>query len=162
MAHFKLTFRRQIKETDVSAIERIVRSSGFFTEVEIDVALELACEKLAEGDASSYEFLFAEVEDTVCGYTCFGLIPLTSGSYDLYWIAVDNTFRARGIGKKLLAESEKVILDLGGRRIYAETSSRESYRPTHDFYESFGYYKEAILKDFYSAGDSKIIYSKAL
>jgi ribosomal protein S18 acetylase RimI-like enzyme len=162
MTNLNITFRQQIKQTDIVAIEKIVRSSGFFSPVEIDVALELAEEKLAEGTSSSYQFLFAEKKNIVCGYTCFGLISLTSASYDLYWIAVNDNLRGQGLGKKLLAKSENIIFSLGGRRIYVETSSRNPYRPTHNFYESSGYHKEAILKDFYSAGDSKIIYSKEL
>ncbi len=139
-----------------------MRSSGFFSPVEIDVALELAYEKIADGAASSYHFLFAEKKNIVCGYSCFGLIPLTSASYDLYWIAVNDNLRGQSIGKKLLSRSEKIISSLGGKRIYVETSSRNQYLPTHNFYENYGYHKEAILKDFYSTGDSKIIYSKAL
>ncbi|MGD0021937.1 MAG: GNAT family N-acetyltransferase [Smithellaceae bacterium] len=162
MINLNITFRREIKQTDIEAIENIVTSSGFFSSAEIEVALELAYEKLAEGAASSYEFLFAEVKNIVCGYSCFGLIPLTSASYDLYWIAVNDNLRGQSIGKKLLSKSEKVIFSLGGRRIYVETSSRNQYRPTHNFYENCGYQNEAILKDFYSIGDSKIIYVKSL
>ncbi len=162
MINLNITFRREIKQTDIEAIENIVTSSGFFSSAEIEVALELALEKLAEGAASSYEFLFAEVENIVCGYSCFGLIPLTSASYDLYWIAVNDKIRGQSIGKKLLSKAEEIIFGLGGRRIYVETSSRNQYRPTHSFYEKCGYHKEAILKDFYFAGDSKIIYSKEL
>ena len=153
MTTLNIKFRQQIKQTDIEAIEKIVRSSGFFSSAE---------EKLVEGAASSYQFLFAEVENIVCGYSCFGLIPMTSVSYDLYWIAVNDKIRGQSIGKKLLSKSEEIIFSLGGQRIYVETSSRNQYRPTHNFYESCGYHKEAILKDFYSAGDSKIIYSKGL
>ena len=60
------------------------------------------------------------------------------------------------------AKTEEVICSLGGKHIYAETSSRDLYRPTHIFYENCGYLREASLKDFYAEGDSKIIYSKVL
>ena len=157
-----IKFRQQIKPTDIEAIERIVRSSGVFTSAEIEIALELPEEKLAKGTASSYEFLFAEDEKHIWGYTCFGLIPMTFASYDIYWIAVDEHLRGTGLGKKLMAKSEEIIKSLNGSRIYVETSSRTQYNQTHNFYESCGYHKEAILKDFYSTGDSKIIYLKKL
>lgn len=157
-----LIYRRQIKPADIEAIEKIVRSSGVFTSAEIEIALELPEEKLTKGTASSYEFLFAEDKKHILGYTCFGLIPMTSASYDIYWIAVDERLRGSGLGKKLMAKSEKIIKSLKGSRIYVETSSRAQYNQTHNFYESCSYHKEAILKDFYSAGDSKIIYLKEL
>jgi ribosomal protein S18 acetylase RimI-like enzyme len=106
--------------------------------------------------------LFAEDKDRVLGYTCYGFIPATCGSYDLYWIAVDEQFRSQGLGKELMLKTEDVIRGIGGRLIYVETSSRDQYKPTHGFYESCGYQKEAFLKDFYAEGDSKIIYVKTL
>lgn len=155
-------YRRQIQHSDIGAIAAIVKSSGFFSAEEIEIALELAEEKLTQPHDSSYQFLFAEDGKRVVGYTCFGLIPATSGSYDLYWIAIDQQLRGTGLGKDLMKRTENIIYDLGGKRIYAETSSREQYKSTHKFYESCGYHPEALLKNFYSEGDSKIIYAKVL
>jgi GNAT superfamily N-acetyltransferase len=157
-----ITYRRHIINSDLPAIERIVCSSGFFNAAEIDLALELAAEKLAQGNNSSYEFLFGESLHNVVVYTCYGLIPATAGSYDLYWIAVDEQFRGKGLGREIIIKTEDVISSLGGKRIYAETSSRDLYLPTHAFYENCGYLREAFLKDFYAYGDGKIIYSKTL
>lgn len=156
-------YRRQIKPSDLDAIARIIKSSGFFSAAEIDLACELAQEKICSGHACSYQFLFGEDADFVWGYTCFGLIPATAVSYDLYWIAVDNQLRAKGLGKQLLKKTEDIIIgEGGGKHIYVETSARHQYQITHQFYERCGYIKEAILKDFYAEGDSKLIYSKLI
>jgi GNAT superfamily N-acetyltransferase len=155
-------YRQQIQHSDIGAIAGIVKSSGFFSAEEIDIALELAEEKLTQPHDSSYQFLFAEKENRVAGYTCYGLIPATHFSYDIYWIAVLKDMRGHGLGKLLMIETERLIHLSGGRQIYADTSSRDLYIPTHKFYESCGYYQEAFLKNFYSEGDSKIIYSKTL
>ncbi len=155
-------YRQQIKHSDIEAIADIVKSSGFFSAEEIDIALELAEEKLTQPHDSSYQFLFAEKENRVVGYTCYGLIPATHFSYDIYWIAVLKDMRGHGLGKLLMIETEKLIHAGGGRQVYAETSSRDLYKPTHKFYENCGYHQEAFLKNFYSEGDSKIIYSKTL
>ncbi|PKN63728.1 MAG: N-acetyltransferase [Deltaproteobacteria bacterium HGW-Deltaproteobacteria-10] len=159
---YRITYREQIRPSDLEAIARIVKSSSFFSPAEIDLACELAAEKLSDGNACSYQFLFGENDDFVWGYTCFGLIPATAGSYDLYWIAVDNHLRAKGLGRQLLKKTEDVIRNAGGQHIYAETSSRDQYRTTQGFYEGCGYTREALLKDFYAAGDSKVIYSKVI
>jgi GNAT superfamily N-acetyltransferase len=157
-----LIYRRQIDPSDLDVISAIVKSSGFFSAAEIDLALELAADKLAHGIKSSYEFLFAQDRQVIHGYTCFGLIPATAGSYDLYWIAVDDRSRGTGLGKDLMQKTEEIISSLGGKRIYVETSSRHQYKPTHGFYERCGYIQEALLKDFYAEGDSKVIYSKSI
>jgi ribosomal protein S18 acetylase RimI-like enzyme len=156
------SYRQQIQHSDIGAIAEIVESSGFFSAAEIDIAQELAEEKLTQPHDSSYQFVFAEDEGRVVGYTCYGLIPATSHSYDIYWIAVLKDIRGQGLGKQLMAETEKLIFAQGGSQIYAETSSRDQYKPTQKFYESCGYHREAFLKNFYREGDSKIIYAKVL
>jgi ribosomal protein S18 acetylase RimI-like enzyme len=156
-----LTYRSLIHPSDIQAIGKIVQSSGFFSLAEIDLALELVKEKIADVN-SSYQFLFGEKENIVWGYTCFGLIPATAGSFDLYWIAVDEQFRGKGIGKELLTRTENIIHDCGGHNIYIETSSRDQYSPTQGFYIGCGYHKEAFLRDFYGPNDGKLIYSKTI
>ena len=138
----------------------MVESSGFFSADEAEVAEELVAERLSKGVSSGYFFLFAQWAERLIGYSCFGPIPCTKESYDLYWIAVQNDLRSSGIGKELLKRVEGIIHGTGGRRGYVETSSRKQYDPTRAFYEKSGYRQEARLKDFYSPGDDKIIYLK--
>src|SRR5690606_9058255 len=98
----------------------------------------------------------------VVGYTCYGQTPCTSGTFDLYWIAVHNDLRSKGLGRILQRETEERIRALGGRRLFADTSGREQYEPTRRFYRSMGYEEEARLRDFYAPGDDKVIFGKRL
>jgi ribosomal protein S18 acetylase RimI-like enzyme len=157
-----IEFREDVKPSDAQAIRDITESTGFFSEHEIDVAVELLDERLAKGTRSGYFFLFAGKAGRPIGYACFGPIACTLASYDLYWIAVHSDFRGQGIGSILLAESERIIRNMGGERIYIETSSREQYGPTRGFYLHCAYEEDAILEDFYGPGDSKVIYRKVL
>ncbi|PKN81559.1 MAG: N-acetyltransferase [Deltaproteobacteria bacterium HGW-Deltaproteobacteria-1] len=157
-----LLYRQEIEPSDLGAILNIVQSSGFFSAVEVELACELATDRLENGQQSSYQFLFAENQGQVVGYTCYGLIPATAASYDLYWIAVSEASRGKKLGTMLLQKTEELIRDADGKRLYAETSSRSQYASTQRFYQNCGYIAEATLKDFYAPGDSKIIYSKVL
>ena len=87
---------------------------------------------------------------------------MTQSSWDLYWIAVDAAAQGRGLGRAVLAESERRIAAAGGRRVYVETSSRPQYLPTRSFYERCGYAVGAVLDDFYAPGDGKVVFVKAL
>ena len=158
----KLSFRESVNPADTEQVRAIVDSTGFFSTEEVDIAVELVTERLIKGLESGYYFLFAEQNKQVLGYSCFGPIPGTKASYDLYWIAVHNECRGMGIGKNLIVESEKEIQRMGGQRIYVETSSREQYQPTRAFYLACGYLQEALLQNFYAPGDSKVIYVKAI
>ena len=162
MTHAQITFRSEVRQEDPERVREIVVSTGFFRPDEVKVAVELAEVALKKGAGEGYNFLFAERNGAVAGYTCYGEIPCTIGSYDLYWIAVRNEFRRSGIGRQLLAHTESAIAGRGGRAVYIETASCEKYLPTRDFYSRNGYKTAAVLKDYYSPGDDKIIYVKTL
>jgi D-alanine-D-alanine ligase len=155
-------FRGEVRPEDRQAVGRLVRATGFFSEEEIGIAVEIVEERLAKGDTSGYFFIFAEEGNRLIGYACFGPIPGTLHSFDLYWIAVDPGERGRGVGRKLMAMSETLMAQRGGMRVYADTSSRPQYEPTRAFYLSCGYVQEAFLADFYAPGDGKVIFVKPL
>ena len=152
--------RREVSPDDPETITTIVTSTGFFRDDEIQVASELAEERLQKGAASGYEFLFAEMAGETVAYCCYGLIPCTIHSYDIYWIATHRDYMKRGIGKYLLQETEKAILFLGGQGIYVETSSKDQYAPTRAFYEKNQYLLQARFANFYAQGDDKLVYVK--
>ena len=156
------SLREEVRPEDRQAVGRLVRATGFFSEEEIGIAMELVEERLAKGDASGYLFVFAQEEDRLLGYACFGPIPGSVHSFDLYWIAVDPREQGRGVGRTLMAASERVMAEYGARLIYADTSSRVKYEPTRAFYLSCGYQEAAFLIDFYAPGDGKVIFVKAL
>jgi GNAT superfamily N-acetyltransferase len=157
-----MTLRTTVMRGDGDIVRDIVASTGLFRPDEIGIAVELVAERLRVGLASGYHFIFAEKKGVVLGYSCYGPVPLTLASYDLYWIAVRKDLQGSGIGKMLLKRSETAIGELGGRRIYIETSSRDLYLPTRQFYERSGYQAEATLREFYSPCDDKVIYVKSL
>ena len=157
-----LAYRDEPRGSDVGRVREMVEATGFFTPAEVAVAVELVDDRLARGPASDYRFVFGEDGDRAVGYACFGPIPLTQSSWDLYWIVVDPLEQGRGAGRALLAESERRIALGGGRRIYVETSSRPAYEPTRRFYERCGYEVTATLEDFYGPGDGKVVYLKVL
>jgi D-alanine-D-alanine ligase len=157
-----LEFRYETCPDDRETVRRLVASTGVFSPVEIDVAVELVDDRLKCGPQSEYYFVFAQQDGRTVGYTCYGPIPLTAASFDLYWIAVDKTMHGRKIGRMLLEQTEELVCQAGGRQLYIETSNRHQYAPTRGFYARCGYAQEALLKDFYAPGDDKVIYVKTL
>lgn len=157
-----VSFRETVGEGDREVVREIVSSTGFFHPGEVLIAVELVEERLARGAASGYCFVFLEEGGRTSGYTCYGPVAGTLGSFDLYWIAVHCERRGVGLGRILLAQTEERIRAAGGRRLYAETSGRPQYRPTRRFYRQAGFRREARLRDFYAPGDDKLIFVKEL
>ena len=152
--------RYEVEPRDAERIKALVRITGFFNPAEVDVAAELVQERLAKGAGSGYDFILAEHYGRLAGYACYGPIPGTSSSYDLYWIAVHPDYQGKGLGRRLLTEVERLVKQAGGTRIYVDTSQRVQYASTRAFYESCGYRLESVLSDFYAPGDGKVIYCK--
>jgi GNAT superfamily N-acetyltransferase len=148
---------------DGSAINTITANSSIFNQEEVECVNELWEEYHTHGsERSGYYFLVEKDQDRVLGYACYGPRSLTSGTFDLFWIAVDPTARRRGVGRDLLGACEDAVRKLGGRLLVLETSGRPTYEPTRKFYTSSGYTLEAQLKDFYSIGDDLVIFTKHL
>ena len=57
---------------------------------------------------------------------------------------------------------EQKLTDRGERLLLVETSGLASFERTRQFHRKCGYHEEARIRDFYKAGDDKIIYRKVL
>ena len=157
-----LRFRHGIVGSDVARIRELVTAAANFSAAEVDIAVELASERLARGAASGYEFIFAEYAGTVVGYACYGPIPGTHGRFDLYWVAVAPEAQRHGLGAQLVSRVEAAVHQAGGERIYIDTSTSAAYAPARAFYQRMGYDQAAELPDFYQPGDGKLIFLKTL
>jgi ribosomal protein S18 acetylase RimI-like enzyme len=148
---------------DRSAVAEIVQAVGNFNPSEISCALELVDIYLTNPLQTDYCMVVAEDEGIgVCGYVCWGPTPMTRGAYDLYWIATAPGAQGRGIGRELMHYVETKIAQEQGRLIIVETSSKESYRKTIQFYRDMNYEEISRLRDFYDVGDDKLIFIKRL
>ena len=157
-----LTFRTTPEQRDITRVFEIVKSTNFFYDHEVEIAVELVSERLALGESTGYYFVFAEVDGVTAAYSCFGPITMSKTSFDLYWIATHKDFRGKGIGRKLLEETCKQAKKMGCSILIAETSGLEHYAPTRAFYISNKFNLEARLKDFYTMGDDKLFYTKRI
>ena len=157
-----LFLRRGLHPEDRTVIETLIRATGFFNGEEIEVAMELVDDRLANGEASHYRFVVAETAGQVAGYACWGPIPGTVASADLYWIVVHPGHQGKGAGAALLAAAEAWMAEAGRTRVYVETSTRALYAPTRAFYLACGYEIAAELQDFYAPGDGKALFLKVL
>ncbi len=152
---------RPMIRRDRDILLRIVRDTGMFTPAEVDVACELMDVYLDRPGQKDYILaVAADASDCPLGYVCYGPTPATDFTFDLYWIAVAPAVQHAGIGRTLLGFAERACHRLGGRLIVIETSSLEKYEPTRGFYLRNGYEIEARIKNFYAAGDDRLIFTR--
>jgi ribosomal protein S18 acetylase RimI-like enzyme len=153
-------------------LAELLVSTKAFNADEVQVALslfDLSHGGLAGGAIAApegepeYFFVGAFDDDArLMGYACFGPVPSTEGTYDLYWLAVDPAAQGKGYGRATLAEVERVLEARGARMLVAETSGRPDYAATRAFYAATGYREAARVKDFYAPADDRIMLHRRL
>lgn len=149
-----------LKPADAKIIESILNKIPIFNNEEIKVAMELVNIAAMNPEQSDYNLFVFEEDGMILGYHCTGKRPLTDGVYDLYWIVTDPEYGKKGIGKKLLEHAENFVNENNGRWLLAETSSKDSYSATRNFYMRNNYSIISEINDFYSKGDSMIVFGK--
>ncbi len=147
---------------DLESLHDLIGRIENFTPEEVEVARQVVAEGLGPRGEGGYRVLCAEdAAGALAGFACTGRVPLTEGTYDLYWIAVDPKARRLGVARRLMEAVEEELIGLGARQLYIETSGREAYRGARRLYEALGYEEVLRLPDFYRAGDDKLLYFKS-
>jgi ribosomal protein S18 acetylase RimI-like enzyme len=151
---------RKLQSSDREQLISIIEGTDNFTGEEKQIAVELIDEAIANPNHEYYNVFVFDNNGKVLGYHCVGKRALTDGVFDLYWIVVGKDAQNMGIGKKLLTHVEEFAKERNGRWILAETSSKESYNATRNFYFRNNYSIVAEIKDFYTAKDNLVVFGK--
>ena len=153
---------RHTVAADRSRVLKLVEATGFFRADEIQTAAEVLDDAIKGGGGGHYQSFTLLDAGCPAGWICWGLTPCTIGTYDIYWIAVAPACHGRGFGRRLIEHAEAGMRALRGRISVLETSGRAQYESTRGFYLKLGYSEAARLREFYDAGDDKVVYLKNL
>jgi len=154
---------RPLFEKDRATLLSMLIKTRAFTSAEIDVAMELIDIVLKDRVQKDYQVeCMVNDQDLVIGYICYGPTPMTQGTFDLYWIAVDPDYQEQGAGSRLLSSLEEVVKARGGRMILADTSSIPHFEKTQKFYLKNGFQEVAKIPDYYHPGNDRMTFCKRL
>jgi ribosomal protein S18 acetylase RimI-like enzyme len=151
---------RGVRPPDLKRILALGRRTGVFTSREIGVVKELVEAEVNNPRQRDYRSLVAEIDGLIVGFVCYGPVPMTDATYDLYWIFVHPSYQGRAIGGALLGQVEEAVSRAKGRMLLVDTSSTRAYLPARRFYKEHGYRKTAEVKDYYREGDARLTYVK--
>lgn len=147
---------RPFTSADLPAARDVIGANGLFPP---DLLDGMAAAFLAgEGD----EFWLAAETDGPVGLAYCAPERMTSGTWNLLLIAVRPDQQGRGIGAVLMRAVECRLGERSGRLLLVETSGLPEYERTRRFYRSLGYDEEACIREFYAAGEDKIVFRKAV
>lgn len=153
----KITHIRPLVRADLPALEQVIATTDLFPPA------------LLEGMAASYLngapdpvlwLTFSDPDPIALAYAAPE--PMTEGAWNLHLFAVHADHHSKGVGQALIAYVEESLAVEGQRILLVETSGIAEFERTRAFYRQCGYEEEARIRDFYQAGEAKIIFRKAL
>lgn len=87
---------------------------------------------------------------------------MAEGTWNLYVIAIDPGAQGQGHGTAILRHVEALLAARGQRILLVETSGLPEFAAARGFYRANGYDEEGRIRDFYAAGEDKVIFRRAL
>jgi ribosomal protein S18 acetylase RimI-like enzyme len=147
---------------DTPLLLTLAEGTGVFKPHEIVALREVLDDYHATMRAQGHRSVTDEEHGQIVGFAYFAPAAMTDRTWYLYWIAVTKAVQARGVGSRLLHHAEREIAAAQGRVLFIETSSLPHYELTRRFYHKHGYEREAVLRDFYAAGDDMVVFRKQL
>ncbi|MBM0744828.1 GNAT family N-acetyltransferase (plasmid) [Phormidium sp. CLA17] len=159
---------RLSKPNDMAAILSIAEAIGF-QPGELEVVNQLLTDYFIDGDGrdplqngNTQRFWLTHDQDNDGSIGVAYCEPerMTDQTWNLQLIAVHPAHQGQGHGGKLLRHVEETLKARGGRMLLVETLA--SFDLVQKFYVKYGYEEEARIRDFYAAGDDKVVFRKVL
>jgi ribosomal protein S18 acetylase RimI-like enzyme len=155
-----MNLRTKLNTNDVEPVRQLLKDTGVFTPEEVEVGVELAEQTLAGEDG--YHWVLAEEAGKLLGVICYGSVPLTEGTWDLYWILRSPGASSKGVAAQLLKICEEDLRKNNARLLVLNTSGTPPYQPARDYYLRNGFQLAARLPEYYRPGDDLLIYTKRI
>jgi N-acetylglutamate synthase-like GNAT family acetyltransferase len=130
---------RQAKISDAPIIKVLLAQLGY-----PDLRESAVAEKIKAHSEIPYSLLVADIKNQVVGFIAlhwFELMHWEGKMGRISAFCVDENFRSKGVGKKLLDEAEKLLWSKGCAKIEVTSNARRTR--THEFYLRLGYKEDS-------------------
>jgi ribosomal protein S18 acetylase RimI-like enzyme len=151
------THIRPLATPDISAVKSVIDATELFPSEMLD---DMLGDSLDGNDGNDFWLTYDLDGPVALAY--YAAEKMTDGTWNLYLIAVHPDHQSKGIGAEIMRYVEQSLAVRGERVLLVETSGLNEFERTRNFYRNIGYDEEARIRDFYSAGEDKIVFRKAL
>jgi ribosomal protein S18 acetylase RimI-like enzyme len=145
---------------DAPAILALSVAAGLFPEDGTAEVADVLTGSLDGTAGPDHIWLTDDDGGTVAGVVYLAPERLTNQTWNLSMIAVRPDRQRQGRGAALVQHVERLLAGRGGRLLLVETSGTGAFERTRAFYRSLGFTEEARIRDFYDAGDDKVVFRK--
>ncbi|WP_420456964.1 GNAT family N-acetyltransferase [Rubrivirga sp.] len=149
---------RPAHPADADALSALVTNSGMFDDAGTREVHDTLAGHL-DGENGDALWLVADDGEPV-GVLFAAPEPMTDGTWNALMLIVRPDRHGRGHAQALMGALDSALADRGARLLLVETSSLDEYERARAFYPANGFREEARVRDYYQAGDDKIIFSR--
>lgn len=146
---------------DTNALLALAEATGLFESNQIEELAQMLNQHFSD-ETDNQGVWFTDYDNEPVGVAYVAPERMTEGTWNLYLIAIHPVHQRQGRGAALLRHVEQMLAHRGERVLLVETSGLEDFEYVRAFYRKSGYEEEARIREFYKAGDDKIIFRKAL
>lgn len=145
------------REEDIPALLAVLDQTGLFPG---DMLADMIGPALS-GEAPDI-WLSGRIDGEVVGFAYTAPEAFAENVWNMYALAVRPDHQGGGLGAALVAATEERLRRAGQRLLLVETSGADAFERTRSFYARIGFAQEARIRDYWSEGDDKVIFRKAL
>lgn len=144
---------------DTNALLALAEATGLFESNHIEELAQMLNHHFSD---ESEDVWLTDYDREPVGVAYVAPERMTEGTWNLYLIAIHPNWQRQGRGAFLLGYVEQMLAQNGERVLLVETSGLEEFEYVRAFYRKNGYEEEARIREFYKAGEDKIIFRKVL
>lgn len=147
---------------DVEAIITLAVAAEMFPLNETEALRQVLTDYFRNNTDEGDRWVTDKDGDQLRGVAYYGPALMADRTWYLYMIAVRPDYQGQGYGTALIQYVENALRTSNQRLLLVETSGLPQYKRSRSFYLKCGYQEEACIRDFYTAGDDKIVFRKVL
>lgn len=152
---------RDAHPDDIANLMALAEATGMFEQDELEAFAGMVSEYF-EGHLGADHYWVVDDEDGILAAAYYASEMMAHNVWNLYFIGVHPSARRQGRAEALLRHVENAVESREGRLLIIETSGSEQFELARQLYRKNGYDEEARIREFYRAGEDKVVFRKKL
>lgn len=148
---------RPMTKDDIPALQAVLDQTELFPSEMLPDMVEPSI----AGESEAF-WLTCHLDGSAVGLCHVVPEQMTDGTWNMLALAVLPDLQGKRLGTALVDAAEQHLRSSDQRILIVDTSGTDDLVLTRQFYSKNGYEEEARIRDFWSAGDDKVIFRKAL
>jgi ribosomal protein S18 acetylase RimI-like enzyme len=153
---------KELESKDRGGVLQVIKEVDLFNAGELEYMTGLVDAYIAGSSEEGHYWIVAYTNDTLIGVAYYAPENFAQEVYNLYFLGIKPQNQGQGTGTKMIKYIESELKEAEQRILLVETSGLPEFENTRNFYLKQGFVREGVIREYYKAGDDKVIFWKKL